>query len=63
MKRINVPTLTTGILSLGIGLVTLALYFGFVPTPLTQQLFAGCLVLAGLVGLGVALRYRNQDRT
>ncbi len=63
MRRINVPSLATGILSLAIGLVALALAFGVVPAHLSQQLFAGCLVLAGLVGLGLALRYRNHDRT
>lgn len=63
MKRINVPTLGTGILSLTVGLGALALYFGFIPSHLTQQLFAGCLLLAGLVGLVVGLKYRNQDRT
>lgn len=62
MKRINVPTLSTGILSLTVGLVALALHFGFVPSHLTQQLFAACLILAGLAGLAVALKYRNQDR-
>lgn len=62
MKRIHVPTLSTGILALSIGLVTLALALGIAPAHLAQQMFAGCLIVAGLVGLGVALMYRNQDR-
>lgn len=61
MNRINVPSLVTGIVCLGVGVAALSITLGLIPGHLSRQLFAGALIVAGSIGLIVALRYRRED--
>lgn len=61
MKRIHVPTLVIGIVCLIVGSLGMVTSIDGISLNVTRNFFAGALVVAGSIGLIVALRYRRED--
>lgn len=62
MKGFDVPTLVTGIILTGFGLITGWVASGSVVLEPIKMVFATVLLGAGVIGLIISLSVRNTDR-